>query len=103
MFFLFFRSRMGTIRRFRNTVGPQIRRLRSQRGFTQERLAAKLQVTGLNLDRSTLAKIECRMRPIYDYELIMISAVLQVPMSALFPAIKSIKKMLPDLSGGVSR
>ena len=91
---------MGTKRRFRNTVGFQIRRLRSRQGLTQERFAAKLQLAGLNTDRSTLAKIEARMRSVYDYELAVIAAVLKVSMADLFPSDRQFKKQLPLLLEG---
>ena len=44
--------------RHRNIIGPQVRRLRNQRGGSQEQLAAKLQIAGWDLSRNGVAKIE---------------------------------------------
>lgn len=68
-----------------NVVGPLVRALRQQRGCTQEQLAAQCQVRGLNLTRSTLAKIEARVRFIKACELFIIAKVLNVPMEDFYP------------------
>ena len=41
-----------------NVVGAQVRKLRYQKGMTQEMLAARCGVLGWDLSRSTLSKIE---------------------------------------------
>ena len=43
----------------RNLVGPEIRKLRRQLGWTQDKLAKGLRREGLNVSRSAVAKIEC--------------------------------------------
>ncbi len=50
-------------------VGQKIRFFRKRAGFTQDELAAKLQVNGCDLTRSALAKIEVGQRHIYIDEL----------------------------------
>jgi len=70
----------------RNIVGPQIRKLRDQQGLTQEELAARCDINGFDLSRSTLAKIEAQLRCVTDSELLAIADSLRVPMNALFPA-----------------
>ena len=44
-------------------------KLRNQRGWSQEQLAAKLQIAGWDLSRNGLAKIETRIQPMRDYQL----------------------------------
>jgi len=68
-----------------NVVGLLVRELRRKCGFTQEQLAAQCQVRGLNLTRSTLAKIEARLRFIKACELFIIAKVLNVPMEDFYP------------------
>jgi transcriptional regulator with XRE-family HTH domain len=69
-----------------NIVGDQIRRLRSQTGLTQEQLAARCQVLGLQLSRGALSKIEAGLRCVVDYELPPLAKALNVALPALFPA-----------------
>jgi len=68
-----------------NVVGQAIRRLRLHRELTQEQLAAKCQVRGLNLTRGTLAKIEARLRFVKACELFIIAKVLRVSMEHFYP------------------
>ena len=68
-----------------NIVGPKIRRLRSQKGWTQEDLAARCTVRGLDLSRGTLSKIEAQLRCVTDQELVVIADALGVPLQGLFP------------------
>lgn len=68
-----------------NAVGISIRRLRYQRGWTQETLAAKCEASGCLISRGTLAKIESAIRGVSDVELFAIAAALNVPMASLFP------------------
>lgn len=68
----------------RNFIGDNVRRLRKMRDFTQEELAAKLQVEGLNIDRPMITKIELKQREVYDYEAFYISKVLKVSIEELF-------------------
>jgi transcriptional regulator with XRE-family HTH domain len=87
-------------RRFRNAAGPQIARVRGERSLTQEQLAAKLQLAGLDLDRISVAKIEARIRSVFDYELAVIANLLSVPVDALLPSPAKLKPMLATLRRG---
>ena len=87
-------------RRFRNAAGPQIARVRSERNLTQEEFAAKLQVAGLDLDRIAVAKIEARIRSVFDFELAMIAHLLAVSTDELLPPRGSLTKLLPNLRQG---
>ena len=88
------------MKRFRNTAGPLIRKHRSQKGLTQEALAAKLQVAGLDMDRAAVAKVESQIRSVFDYELAVMARVLKVPAEKLFPSDSEIKRQLPNLLVG---
>jgi transcriptional regulator with XRE-family HTH domain len=68
-----------------NIVGPQIRKLRFQRGWSQAQMATKLQIIGCDFEREHVAKIECQTRRMRDTELPFIARVLGVAISELFP------------------
>lgn len=55
--------------KLKNTVGPLIRRMRVERGWTQDILTAKLQVAGMNKDRAGVGKIESQLVHVSEYEL----------------------------------
>ena len=70
-----------------NVVGPQIRRLRYSRGWSQSELAVKLQLAGLDISRSGVGKIESQLVWIGDYELFYLMKIFNVPLGELFPRI----------------
>lgn len=70
-----------------NLIGPQIRKLRYRRGWSQTRLAIKLQLAGFDVSRSTVAKIESRLRWVRDWQLYYFANVLDVELVDLFPAL----------------
>lgn len=78
-----------------NVVGPQVRRLRSGKGWSQNDLAIKLQILGMaNVSRCKIAKIETRRVSIADEELIFISRALGVSTELLYPDfIRSAKRL----------
>lgn len=65
-------------------IGANIRRIRRIQKLTQEELAAQLQVKGLDLSRSTVAKIESGIRHITLDELKSIKAVLHMEYNDFF-------------------
>lgn len=69
-----------------NLVGPQIRKARYQLGLSQEQLATRCQLFGLDISRSTLAQIEIRVRFVSDEELLVLSRVLNVSTDSLYPS-----------------
>jgi transcriptional regulator with XRE-family HTH domain len=69
-----------------NIVGPQIRKIRYQMGLTQEMLAARCTVRGLELSRATMSKIEAQLRCVTDKELLAISKALGTGVETLFPS-----------------
>lgn len=90
-------------RQFLNTVGPQVRRLREARGLTQEQLAAKCQTKGLDITRGTLAKIESRVRAIYDDELHILATILRCSADELFPSQLTVIRRFPKNPKGTRR
>ena len=70
-----------------NVVGPQIRRLRYSRGWSQSELAVKLQLAGWDISRSGVGKIESQLVWIGDYELVYLMKIFNVPLEELFPSI----------------
>lgn len=68
-----------------NIVGPQIRKERCRLGLSQEQLAARCQMGGLDISRSTLAQIEIRFRYISDEELFIVASVLGLTPNDLYP------------------
>lgn len=57
-------------------VGHNIRRIREAKGMTQDMLAAKLQLSGCDITRSAVAKIEVGQRHLYPDEIILIRKIL---------------------------
>ena len=56
--------------------------------MTQEILAAKLQLTGCDITRSALAKIEVGQRHLYPDEVISIKELLNTDFNSIFYGIK---------------
>lgn len=52
--------------------------------MSQDRLAARLQVMGINVERSAIAKIETGRRPVSDIEIVAIAEILGVEVPWLF-------------------
>jgi transcriptional regulator with XRE-family HTH domain len=69
----------------KNIVGPQVRRFRNQRGWSQSMLAAKCQLWGWDISRGIIAAIEGRVRWVGDFELIILAKVLRANPIELFP------------------
>lgn len=70
-----------------NIVGPQVKRLRVLRGWTQEILSEKLRLAGWNVSGTSLAKLEARMLPVADHHLFFLSKIFDVSLRELFPKI----------------
>ena len=58
-------------------IGKNIRALRERRGYTQEYVAAKLQIAGCDITRSAVAKIEVGQRHLYPDEIILLKTIYQ--------------------------
>ncbi len=68
-----------------NEVGPQIRRLRYERSWTQATLAARLQIQGWDLSREGVAKVEGGYHLVSDRQLLCLSRVFHADLSVFFP------------------
>ena len=70
-----------------NMIGPALRSLREAEGLTQAELAARLQLSGWDISRETLAKVESQVRCVTDRELVRFAEALEVePNELLRPA-----------------
>ena len=58
----------------KNICGDRVREARQKKRFTQEALAAKLQIEGVTMERDSLSRIEF----VTDYELKVLAKVLGV-------------------------
>ncbi len=67
-------------------MGPEIRKLRKQRGWSQPVLVAKLNLFGWEISRETLAKIENQIRWVADIELVSIAAAFGLPPAEILPS-----------------
>lgn len=70
----------------RNVIGPVVRRLRTDKALSQQRLAVECARLGYDLTRATLAKIEAGIRAVSDVELFVLAHALKVEVTQLFPA-----------------
>jgi transcriptional regulator with XRE-family HTH domain len=66
------------------SIGNNIRVLRERAGITQELLAARLQLEGLDITRSAIAKIEVGQRHLYPDEIILIKSILNATYDEIF-------------------
>ncbi|MCD8323886.1 MAG: helix-turn-helix domain-containing protein [Clostridiales bacterium] len=66
-----------------NISGRKIRELRESARMSQEALASKAQLEGLNLNQKAISRIETGERVVPDYELLYFSKILQVPVQTL--------------------
>jgi transcriptional regulator with XRE-family HTH domain len=59
-----------------NVVGPQVRKLREQKGWTQYQLTVKLQLAGWDTSQGSLSRLENGEGRVLDLELFVLSKVL---------------------------
>lgn len=69
---------------YEKKIGQNIRKIRIAKGFTQEQLSAKMQVSGCDITRSALAKIEVGQRHINPDEIKLFKEILGVGFDELF-------------------
>ena len=83
-----------------NVVGPQVRRIRSGKGWSQSDLAIKLQILGMeNASRCKVSKIESRIVWIADEDLIYLARALNVTTEELYPDfIRGAKRLYEAIS-----
>ena len=71
-------------REIETRIGNNIRRIRESYGMTQDTLAAKLQLSGCDITRSAVAKIEVGQRHLYPDEIILIRKILNTTFDMIF-------------------
>jgi transcriptional regulator with XRE-family HTH domain len=72
--------------RHRNIIGPQVRKLRNQRGWSQNDLAIKLQCAGMeDATRTNVSKLETRLIRAIDEDMLYLARVLRVELVELYP------------------
>ena len=65
-------------------IGANIRMLREKAGFTQEYVATKLQLSGCDITRSAVAKIEVGQRHLYPDEIVLLKEILKTTYDEIF-------------------
>lgn len=67
----------------KNICGGRVREARQRRKLSQSELAAKLQVRGINIERDSVSRIEIGTRFVADYELKILSEILNADIAWL--------------------
>ena len=67
-----------------NIVGPQIRRLRVRRGWSQSKLAMRLQLGGLDISRAVLGQMESQLHCIKDKDIPHFARALGADLADIF-------------------
>lgn len=62
----------------KNICGSRLREARQQQRLTQSDLAAKLQISGITIERDSISRIEIGTRFVADYELLILAECLKV-------------------------
>lgn len=57
----------------RNIVGPVVREMRERQALTQAELVAKLNLTGWDVSRDIIARIEGQIRWVADFEIVKLA------------------------------
>lgn len=67
-----------------NLIGGNLRRLRIERGWSQQKLSDQLEMLAIYVCRGSISRIEDKQRTVTDIELYGFSQVLGVPIQELF-------------------
>ena len=62
----------------KNICGERVHEARRRLKLSQEQLAARLQVSGVNIERDSISRIEIGTRFVADYEIVALSRALEV-------------------------
>jgi transcriptional regulator with XRE-family HTH domain len=68
----------------KNMVGGQVRRLRIERGMSQQMLSTKLETLAIYICRGSISRIEDKQRTVTDIELYGLAEILGVSIESLF-------------------
>jgi transcriptional regulator with XRE-family HTH domain len=83
-----------------NLIGPQVRKRRIKKGWSQELLATKLQLRGWSISRDSLASLELQRRRVPDCEMLYLARVLGVSLEDLFPKTLLMSKIGSQFQSG---
>jgi len=83
-----------------NLIGPQVRKWRTRKGWSQETLATKLQLRGWNISRDSLASLELQRRRVPDCEILFFARALGVGLADLFPKSITLSRIGPEFQSG---
>ena len=83
-----------------NVVGPQVRKFRVRKGWTQSVLAQKLQLLGWDVSLQSVGKLEAQLRRVPDCELMFLAKVLGVSANDLFPKGVRLRQIGPQFRSG---
>ncbi len=88
-----------------NVIGPQVRKARESKGWTQDELAVKLQLFGWDTSRVSVTKLENQSRRVPDLELFVLAKIFGVTTDELFPhnLRTKIKELWPHYRAKLSR
>ena len=70
-------------------IGKNIQKLRYQNNFTQDQVIAKLNLMGLNISKSTYAKLETNRMNIKVSELVALSKIFKTDINAFFEGLEN--------------
>lgn len=76
-----------------NIIGPRIRKLRVERGWSQAKFAVQLQLKGLDMGRDVVARIECQIRGVRDQDIPFFARTLGVEVSHLFSSLEESRSL----------
>ena len=68
----------------KNMVGSQVRKLRIEKGLSQQALSNKLETLAIYICRGSISRIEDKQRTVTDIELYGLAEILGVSIESLF-------------------
>jgi transcriptional regulator with XRE-family HTH domain len=84
----------------KNLIGQQVRKWRMKKGWSQELLAAKLQLRGWNISRDSLASLESQRRRVPDCEMLYVARVFGIRLDDLLPKNLPLNKIGAQFQSG---
>lgn len=84
----------------KNLIGLQVKKLRLKKGWSQDRLATKLQLRGWSISRDSVASLESLRRRVPDCEMLYLARVLAVRLEDLFPKSLPLNKVGAQFQAG---
>ncbi len=80
-----------------NIIGPYVRKLREERGWSLERLAHEFGQQGILVDSQTLKRVELQQEVITEHEIVAFATVLRASVTDLFPPNPTAPEFLEQL------